>query len=117
MRVPLPWPPRALSPNARTHWGTKARAVNRYRADCRYAAKAMGLRPVKADALRVHLTFHPPNGNRRDDDNLIASVKPGLDGLADVLGVDDGLWTLSHARGEPRKGGAVIVEIETGGAG
>ena len=34
----------------------------------------------------------------------------GLDGLADVLGVDDSKWSLSIARGD-RTGGSVVVHI------
>jgi crossover junction endodeoxyribonuclease RusA len=117
MRVTLPWPSPALSPNARLHWAKKAAAVQKYRAACGWAAKAAGLRPIEADALRVSLTFCPPDLRRRDADNLLSSVKGGLDGLADVLGVDDSRWSLTLERGGTVKGGAVIVEIETGAAG
>ena len=117
MRVSLPWPSPALSPNARTHWATKAKAVAKYRAACGWAAKAAGLRPIEADALAVAVTFHAPDRRPRDLDNMLASFKAGADALADVLGVDDSRWTLTLRRGEPVKGGAIIAEIETGGAG
>ena len=117
MKVSLPWPSPALSPNARTHWRRKAEAVRRYRAACGWAARAAGLGPVGADALAVTLTFHGPDARRRDTDNMLASIKGGLDGLADVLGVDDSRWSLTLRRGEPVKGGAIIAEIETGEAG
>lgn len=45
-------------------------------------------------------------------DNCIAAMKAGLDGLADVLGVDDSRWELVATIGEPRKGGAVAVTVE-----
>lgn len=45
-------------------------------------------------------------------DNCIAAMKAGLDGLADVLGVDDSRWELAATMGEPRKGGAVAVTVE-----
>jgi crossover junction endodeoxyribonuclease RusA len=63
--------------------------------------------------LAVHLHFVPPDRRRRDLDNLIASMKAGLDGLADALGVDDSRWKLSAeapaAGGEV--GGFVRVEV------
>jgi crossover junction endodeoxyribonuclease RusA len=55
--------------------------------------------------------FHPPDRRRWDLDNMLASVKSGLDGLADAIGVDDSFWTLSIAKGEPVPGGAVDVQI------
>lgn len=115
MKVLLPWPSPALSPNARTHWATKAKAVSHYRGACGWAAKAAGLRPIKADALSVALTFQPPDRRPRDLDNMLASFKAGADALADVLRVDDSRWSLTLRRGEPVKGGAIIAEIETDG--
>lgn len=48
----------------------------------------------------------------RDDQNLIAAMKSGLDGLADVLGVDDSKWHVTH---DPYSteviGGMVKVEV------
>jgi crossover junction endodeoxyribonuclease RusA len=48
---------------------------------------------------------------------MLAATKAGLDGIADVIGVDDHRWAISLRRGDPVKGGAVVVEIETGAAG
>jgi crossover junction endodeoxyribonuclease RusA len=44
-------------------------------------------------------------------DNLLASMKAGLDGLADALGVDDSRWRLLIEMGEPVKGGCVCVKV------
>lgn len=110
-RLTFPWPPRALSPNARVHWAEKARAAKKYRAVCRLMAQAMGCRALNAERLTVEITFHPPNRHRRDTDNLLASVKAGLDGLADATGVDDSHWNYGIAKGEPVTGGAVVVRV------
>lgn len=107
----LPWPPRDLSPNARhAHWSQLARAKKRYRSACALQAKGQGAYPMVADRLKVHLRFVPPDRRARDLDNCIASMKAGLDGLADVLGVDDSRWTLS-AELASGPGGLVLVEV------
>ena len=112
MKVVLPWPSQALSPNARVHRMAKATAARKYRAACDWHAKAAGLGRLQADALHMTLTFCPPDHRRRDLDNMLAAFKPGLDGLSDVLGVDDSNWSLTLRRGDPVKGGAVVVEVE-----
>jgi crossover junction endodeoxyribonuclease RusA len=66
----------------------------------------------KKTLLRVSLDFRPPDRRRRDLDNLLASMKAGLDGLADALGVDDSRWRLAIEMGEPAAGGCVCVTVE-----
>lgn len=109
----LPWPPKELSPNARGHWSVTARAKKAYRLACAWQAKAQGARKIDAEALHLTLTFYPPTRRAFDLDNALASCKAGLDGLADVLGVDDSRWTLTIAKaGEI--GGMVKVAISPG---
>ena len=63
--------------------------------------------------MRVSLTFVPPDRRRRDLDNLLASMKSGLDGLADAMGIDDSHWKLAiEMSPETVKGGAVLVTVE-----
>lgn len=109
----LPWPPRALSPNARhAHWSQLARAKKRYRDACALQARVQGGHKLDAQDLAVTLRFVPPDRRRRDLDNLIGSMKAGLDGLADVLGVDDSRWTLqAEIWGDVLPGGWVRVEV------
>jgi len=111
--VSLPWPSPALSPNARGHWGVKARAVKRYRHDASALARVAGCRDLGCDRLAVAVTFHPPDRRRRDTDNMLASIKSGLDGIADALGVDDSAWTLTIHRGDVVRGGRVDVVVTT----
>lgn len=76
------------------------------------AARAHGVGRIDAPELAVCLVFVPPDRRHRDLDNCIASIKAGLDGLADVLGVDDSRWTLRAAiASEPVALGAVRVEV------
>lgn len=111
----LPWPDRRLSPNARGHWAVTAKAKKAYRARCCGIARQAGVRALVTgkDALSVHLTFLPPDRRPRDWDNLVASMKAGLDGLSDALGVDDSRWRLSFEvdRDTVVTGGRVLVTV------
>lgn len=111
-QVLLPWPPKVLSPNARSHWATKSKAAKAYRYRCFLEAKAVRLAAPVGRVL-LSLEFVPPNRQRRDDDNLLAAFKAGRDGLADALGVDDSLF-VSQVRlmtDEVCPGGAVRVTL------
>ena len=110
--IKLPWPPAILSPNARGHWAAKAKAAKKYRGDACYLAQAMGCRALDASGLSVAIYFHPPDNRRRDTDNMLSSVKSGLDGIADATGVDDSRWSYGMSRGDPVKGGAVLVHVK-----
>lgn len=62
---------------------------------------------------RIHLslTFCPPDNRRRDLDNLLAACKPGIDGLAMALGIDDARFEYTLRWGDKTEGGAVNVAI------
>jgi crossover junction endodeoxyribonuclease RusA len=106
--VVLPWPPSALRPNASSpgNWRRKSEAAKRYKRDC------ILLTPKSiADGTHLAITFRPPDKRRRDLDNMLASFKAGIDAIAQVMGVDDYRFSISLARGEPIKGGQVVVCI------
>ena len=107
----LPWPPASLSPNTRQHYMALARARKRYRHDCWLSARAQGVRRIHAERVHVSIRFAPPTRRHYDMDNLLSRLKSGLDGLADVLGVDDSRWSLRIEMAEPVKGGSVYVEV------
>lgn len=106
----LPWPPSALSPNARQHWSQLSKAKKAYRNICAWTAKEQGARRIEAGRLHLTITFVPPNRRAHDLDNCLARMKSGLDGLADVLGVDDKHWTLTISKAD-EVGGMVRVEV------
>lgn len=112
----LPWPGRDLSPNGRLHWSRLARAKKAYRAGCKAAGApfAAVLAPTlvrdPGARLALSLTFLPPDRRRRDIDNLLASMKAGLDGLADAWGVDDSRWSLRIEMGPVVAGGVVLID-------
>lgn len=111
MQVFLPWPPADLKPNARANWAKKARAVRAHRGDCHMLCLAAGIRNLGWEAMLVSMTFCPPSRRGGDLDNMLAAMKAGLDGLACASGVDDAHWSITIARGEPVKGGAVHVVV------
>lgn len=114
MTFTLPWPPSALSPNARHHWRTHAKAKKSYREACYLTARSQGAQRIEAQSLSVVLHFVPPDRRARDLDNCIASMKSGLDGLADILGVNDNRWTLTTSLDREQIGGFVLVSVSGG---
>lgn len=113
MTVTLPWPPRELSPNGRAHWGAKARAAKQYRTACWALAKEAKVQIPDGDQIHLWIDFYPPSRRKRDADNCLASIKNGLDGLADALGVNDSRFVV-HPMLREEIGGMVKVRI-TGG--
>lgn len=105
--IELPFPPAKLSPNARVHWGVKARAFKTYKTQCYMVLSQF------RDELRgrdnFEIKFCPPDRHRRDLDNMLAASKAALDALSEICGVDDSRFFLTIAKGEPKPGGAVVV--------
>jgi len=61
--------------------------------------------------IPLTITFCPPNKSRRDEDNMLASIKAGLDGVAEAWRVDDSRFRLAIEIGDVVKHGAVILEV------
>jgi crossover junction endodeoxyribonuclease RusA len=113
LALDLPWPSPDLSPNARVHWAKKARAAKKARSLAGWTAvQHRQMECFKNQQLLVSAIFSPPDGRPRDTDNMLASVKPYFDGIADVIGVDDSKWQLAIQREEPRPLGNVRIQIE-----
>jgi len=112
--ITLPWPHKDLSPNSRKHRLAVAPIRKKARADAAWLCKAakMNFSHMAEVGIHLRITFHPPDNRRRDIDNLLGSIKSQLDGIADVIGVDDSKWSLTLRRGEPvRPYGEVRVEV------
>lgn len=105
--IALPFPPSKLSPNARCHWAQKARVFKAYKFQC-FAVLSQH-RNALAGRASFDLKFCPPDQRQRDLDNMLASSKAALDALSHVCGVDDSSFSLTIAKGDPVKGGAVLV--------
>lgn len=110
------WPQTELWPNRSngTHWA-KSSSI---RATSRLAAKLMTLNEMQESdcgktraALRI--VFHAPDRRRFDLQNAFSACKSTCDGVADALQIDDSQFNpIKLERGEPRKGGCVIVEVD-----
>ena len=91
--ITVPWAHRYLSPNARVIWQLKHRMAKQARQTARlltFVKVGCGFKakPVD-DVIEVSLIAHPCDRRKRDEDNIIASMKSTLDGIADALGVND----------------------------
>lgn len=109
----LSWPPRTLSPNGRAHWRKLSAAKKIAKQEAWAVTKAANLRaPADESPVHVALTFYPKTRNRVDADNLIASMKASLDGIAEALGCDDSRFRLAAPIiADPVKGGRVEVAL------
>lgn len=101
IRVDMPWPATALSPNSRAHYMVLARAKRQAR-DRAFLLATQAVRERSMESRYPDLTrgadvvmlFRPKVRRRRDQDNLVASMKAALDGIALALGVDDSIFRL-----------------------
>lgn len=115
--ITLPWPDTSLMPNRKNgrHWGGTQAAKVRARQDGYFGAKrALGTSElVSQDRMPVKITFVAPDGRRRDIDNMLACIKPQLDGIAQALRIDDSRFrpiTLDDGR-DANEVGFLIVEV------
>lgn len=106
--IELPFPPASLNPNKRLHWASKAKAFKAYKLAC--FAILSQFRDELQGRAAFSLTFRPPDARRRDADNLLAASKASIDALSHVTGVDDSKFCFTISMGEPRAGGAVVLE-------
>lgn len=102
------WPASILSPNSRVHWRPRAKAKKAQRVEWATLAVAHQLKAPREGKVEVRIEFVPADRRPRDADNLLASCKAGLDGLADAMGVNDSRFRITFDMGEPVKGGACV---------
>ena len=111
IELSFPWPPKELSPNARVHWATKAKAAKKYKADCWWVCVKSWRRESYLEQLALSVKFHPPSARRADADNMLASCKNLFDAVSKYTGIDDSKFTITFSKAEPVKHGAVKVVI------
>lgn len=115
--VRLPWPEPALWQNRRVHWRVRAKAVKSARLGAWAIACDQGLFTSGIKSARLVFSFYPPDRRKRDLQNMPATMKAAIDGIADALGVDDHGFKVAwpEAFGEPTPGGLVVVKISEAG--
>src|SRR4051812_11373764 len=112
MELRLPWPPKELSQNARVHWSVKARATKSYRKAAWALALAAKLKAPTEGKIYVQCVFQPPkNWSHGDEDNLLARMKAGFDGIADALKVNDSRFHIHPPSIPTLKNNCVIVHV------
>jgi hypothetical protein len=116
--VDLPLPAKALSPNARVHWRTKANAKAKARGDAKLAALS-AIREQKSaglpwESVTVQATFYKRTRHKIDLDNAIASLKASFDGLQDagVIANDSGLIPLPPVFEVDKDDPRVVLVVE-----
>ncbi len=114
--VVLPWPPAALSPNARGHWAVRHTAFQKAKHDAYWTTHevAAQFKPKfrKGAETPVYIVFQPPDKRRHDSDNVLASCKAYLDGIAESLHVDDLAFNpITVFRSVPVKDGLIAFTI------
>jgi len=110
--VKLPWPPKELSPNSTLHWSKTAKKKKEYRTACWALALESKLKAPEGDGkIEIEITFYPPDKRHRDADNMVASIKAGLDGIADALRVNDKRF-LPVFKFKEEVLGMVVIEIK-----
>jgi len=112
----LSWPASALWQNRPVHWAQRARAVKAAKQEAWGEALRHGVQRFETDRPRLVFAFHPPDARRRDLQNMPATQKAAIDGIAQAMGCDDAkfrcVWP--ETWGEPVKDGAVLVEVTAG---
>lgn len=83
IRLPYTKPP--LSLNDRMHWRKRAQIVKALRSYV--GGMAIYMAPYRPRHVELH--YVPRDKRRRDADNLVATLKPCLDGLVDAGVIED----------------------------
>ena len=120
LTVALVRPGRVLSPNSRSHWSAKQRAVREARGRARLMmlkarrdAEELCLLPEGWRPMRYDVTWFYWGGTGPDADNALASCKAYLDGCADALGVNDRVLDCAgiHRVKDRQQDGTVLIRF------
>jgi crossover junction endodeoxyribonuclease RusA len=109
--IRLPWPEPALWQNRKVHWARRAKATK----SARKTAWALALEqkvPRIPNAI-LEFEFYPPTNAKRDIQNMPATQKAAIDGIADAMGCDDSEFRVRwpEAFSGVVHGGCVVVRI------
>lgn len=80
--IELPVTDKPLTLNDRLHWAAKARRTAEFR-DMTFLM-AVHQQIPKLDYARITLRVFPPDRRQRDEDNLVATLKPCIDAIVDA---------------------------------
>ena len=103
------WPYKELNPNSSAHFQVKAKKKAIYKNDCYYLTKMANI--PKADYKEMHIIFYKPNRRYMDLDNMLASMKSGLDGMCEALEMDDRCFKKITIEVAENIGGMVKIDL------
>ena len=114
--VHLPFPDPRLNPNhcKGRHWSSTValRKSARKAAALLTRQVSRGVTFPMGHEVSLKVVFIQPDRRKRDRDNLLASFKNAIDGIADALGIDDKEFNpVTVCREYGTKPGSVRVEI------
>ena len=113
MKITFPWYPKELSPNATVHYMKKAKYKAMYKEICRLQTiDAMLSQQNTKDYNELHMTIYSPDKRFRDTDNILASIKNGLDGMCLALDINDRCFDEIHIYRSEEIGGFIKVELK-----
>ena len=110
-KITLPYPAPALMPNRKNgrHWASVQHAKVKARQE---AFLLSGSLNYTGGGLKI--TFYTPDARKRDLDNLLAAMKPALDGMAKAIGVDDAQFRpllIDKVKAESKDKARVEIEL------
>jgi hypothetical protein len=110
-KITLPYPNSALMPNRKNgrHWASAQKAKVKARQEAYLLSGSLN---YTGGGLKI--TFYTPDARKRDLDNLLAAMKPALDGMAQAIGVDDALFRpllIDKVKAESRDKARVEIEL------
>lgn len=91
IEIELPYTRPPLTLNQGMHWQVKRKVIAQIRSHVAWAAHAdvLPAMPAGCDHVTVQLHYTPKDKRRRDDNNLVATLKPCKDGIVDAGIVPD----------------------------
>lgn len=113
MKITFPWFLKELKPNHSCHYMQKAKAKAIYRSECeRITLKELETQDVDKECCELWFTFYKPNKRHMDADNMLASMKSGIDGMCDALNINDKQFKRIVIQVSDEIGGYVVVELK-----
>lgn len=109
MKITFPWFLKELKPNWSGHYMQKAKAKAIYRSECERITLKEVVGGYTGNSMRI--TFYKPNNRHMDLDNMLASIKSGIDGMCDALQINDKQFTEITIIKADRIGGYIEVEL------
>jgi len=106
----FPWFPKELNPNNCSHYHEKARKKAIYKDLWYWTTKEANI--PKGDYQELSIVFYKPNRRWMDLDNMLASIKSGLDGMCLALEIDDRCFTKITVEIGQEIAGMIKIEIK-----